>query len=135
MTKIEEIKTKLKENRASLVVAYENGRIKEYYQNRTKDLVSILQEDKNALKNSIIADKVVGKVAACIMAVAGIKEIYADTLSQMAIPVLEQYNIPYSYGCMVEFIKNKDQTGMCPMETKYQLETDTIKIYQEMMGR
>lgn len=133
MTKLEEIKEILDIKDASLVVAYKNGDIKEYYNKRIIDLVSILKEDKDALKESIIADKVIGKVAASIMAVAGVKAIYADTLSKIAIPILEKSNIQYSYGVLVDYIKNNDQTGMCPMENKYQNEVDINKIYQDMV--
>lgn len=133
MTKLEEIKEILDKKDASLVVAYKNGTIKEYYNKRIIDLVSILKEDKDALKESIVADKVIGKVAASIMAVAGVKEIYANTLSKIAIPVLESANIQYSYGVLVDYIKNNAQTGMCPMENKYQNEMDVTKIYEDMV--
>jgi len=66
MEKIKEIRNK---KNASLVVAYQNGTIEEYYQERIIDLVSILKENPEALKQSIVADKVVGKVAASVMAV------------------------------------------------------------------
>ena len=135
MIEIEKLRNILKEKSASLVVAYENDIIKEYYNDRIKDLVSILKQDENSLKNSKIADKVVGKVAASVMAVAGIKELYADTLSKIAIPVLEENNIKYSYSKIVEYIKNKAQTGMCPMETKYKDEKDITKIYKEIMSK
>ncbi len=133
MTKLEEIKEILDKKDASLVVAYKNGTIKEYYNKRIIDLVSILKEDKDALKESVLADKVIGKVAASVMAVAGVKEIHANTLSKFAIPVLENANIQYSYGILVDYIKNNDQTGMCPMENKYQNEMDIKKIYEDMV--
>lgn len=133
MTKLEEIKEILNQKNASLVVAYQDGTIKEYYNNRIIDLVSILKEDKDALKGSIIADKVIGKVAASVMAVAGAKEIYTNTLSKFAIPVLENANIKYSYKVLVDYIKNNDQTGMCPMENKYKEEMNIIKIYEDMV--
>ncbi len=133
MTKLEEIKEILKQKNASLVVAYQDGTIKEYYNNRIIDLVSILKENKEALKGSIVADKVIGKVAASVMVVAGVKEIYAKTLSKIAIPVLENAKIQYSYGVLVDYIKNNAQTGMCPMENKYQDEMDINKIYEDMV--
>lgn len=133
MTKLDEIKEILNQKNASLVVVYKDGSIKEYYNNRIIDLVSILKENKDALKESIIADKVIGKVAASIMAVAGVKEIYTNTLSKFAISILENANIKYSYDVLVDYIKNNDQTGMCPMENKYQNEMDITRIYEEMV--
>ncbi len=133
MTTLEQIKEILNKKDASLVVAYKNGTVKEYYQDRIIDLVSILKENENALKESILADKVIGKVAASIMVVAGVKQIYANKLSKFAVPVLESANIIYSYGELVEYIKNKDKTGMCPMENKYKNEMDANKIYCDMV--
>lgn len=134
MTKLEELKEILHEKKASLVVCYENGDIKEYYQDRIKDIKNILKEDENALKGAVIADKVIGKVASSILTVAGVKEIYADVMSKYAILVLEENNVKYEYLEKVDFIRNKDNTGMCPMENKYKDEKNIYKIYDEMLN-
>ncbi len=133
MAKLEEIKEILHQKKASLVVAYENGEIKEYYQNRMKDIKEILQENPNALKNAIIADKVIGKVAGSILTVAGVKEIYSDVMSQYAISVFEENHVKYEYENLVEYIQNNDKTGMCPMENKYKDEKDITVIYDDMI--
>ena len=64
------------------------------------------------------------------MTVAGVKEIYANNLSQFAISVLEENNIKYEYKNRVEYIINNDKTGMCPMENKFKDEKDLMKVYQ-----
>ena len=133
MTKLEEIKKILHEKKASLVVVYENGEIKEYYHNRIKDIKEILQENPDALKNAIIADKVIGKVAGSILTVAGVKEIYADVMSQYAVPVLEEDHVKYEYKNLVEYIQNNEKNGMCPMENKYKDEKDIRVIYEDMI--
>ncbi len=53
MTKLEELKERLYSKNASLVVGYSNGEIKEYYQDRIKDIKEILQNDENALNRSM----------------------------------------------------------------------------------
>lgn len=131
MTNLEIVKEKLYSTNASLIVLYENGECKEYYQNRINDIREILQNDKNALKNAIIADKVIGKVAGSILTVAGVKEIYADVMSKYAIPVLEENNVKYEYKNLVSYVQNNDKTGMCPMENKYKDELDIKKIYND----
>lgn len=134
MSNLEKVKNILLEKNASLVVYYKNGDIKEYYQDRIKNIKEILMQDETALKDAIIADKVIGKVAASILTVAGVKEIYADLISELAIPILEKNNIIFSFGKKVAFIKNKDNTGMCPMENKYKDEKDIKIIYKEIIG-
>ena len=86
-------------------------------------------ENKDALKGAIIADKVIGKVAGSVLAVAGIKELYADIISEFAIPVLDKNGIKYEYNNKVDFIQNNDKTGMCPMENKFKDENDLNVIY------
>ncbi len=134
MTNLEIVKKILYEKKASLVVLYPNGECKEYYQNRINDIKNILKENELGLKNAIIADKVIGKVAGSILAVAGVKEIYADVISKYAIPVLEENNIKYEYKKLTEYIINNSKTGMCPMENKYKNEKNIHKIYNEMLS-
>lgn len=129
MTNIDIVKEKLNDSNASLVVLYQNGTCKEYYNRRIEDIVAILLENKDALKGAIIADKVIGKVAGSVLAVAGIKELYADIISEFAIPVLDKNGIKYEYNNKVDFIQNNDKTGMCPMENKFKDENDLNVIY------
>lgn len=133
MTKLEELKEILHEKNASLVVCYSNGEIKEYYQDRIIDIKNILQADANSLQGAVIADKVIGKVAGSILTVAGVKEIYADVISSLAIPILEANNVKYEYETKVDYIRNKDNTGMCPMEHRYQNENDIYAIYTNIL--
>lgn len=135
MTNLEIVKKRLYEKNASLVVLYSNGECKEYYQNRINDIKEILQENKLALKDAIIADKVIGKVAGSILTFAEVKEIYADVMSKYAIPVLEKNNIKHEYKSLTEYIINNSKTGMCPMENKYKDEQNISKIYKEMIEK
>ena len=135
MEKIEIVKRRLYETNASLVVMFENGEIKEFYSKRVNDIVSLLKENKDSLNGSVVADKVIGKVAASLLAVAGIKEIYANTISEFAIPVLEQSDIKYEYKNRTEYIINNDKTGMCPMENKFKDEKDLMVIYNYFLEK
>lgn len=92
MTKLEELKEILNNKNASLVVCYKNGEIKEYYNDRIIDIKSILLENPKALEGAIVADKVIGKVAGAILVFSGVKEIYADIISSLVIPILEENN-------------------------------------------
>lgn len=133
MTNLEIVKERLYDKKASLVVLYQNGEIKEYYQNRIKDIKDILKNDETALKGAVIADKVIGKVASSILTIAGVKEIYADVMSKYAIPVLEENNIKYDYKNLTDYVQNNSKTGMCPMENKYKDVKDINIVYNEMI--
>ena len=129
MNKLEEIKQILLQKNASLVVYYQNGEIKEYYQDGIKDIKAILKLNQTALQGAIVADKVIGKVAASILVIAGVKEIYAEVMSQYAIPVLEENKVQYTYKEKVDYIANQTKTDMCPMERQYKDEKNLHKIY------
>ena len=62
------------------------------------------------------ADKVVGKAAAYLYVLLGVKEIYAQVVSEAAEAVLSKYQIPLFYEEKVPAIRNRTNTGFCPME-------------------
>ncbi len=62
------------------------------------------------------ADKVVGKAAAMIYVLLGVKEVYASVISIEAKRMLEKYQITVFYGELTERIHNRTNTGFCPME-------------------
>lgn len=62
------------------------------------------------------ADRIVGKAAALLYALLGVKEVYAAVLGERAIPVLETHGIGYTFGVKTERIVNRAGTGSCPME-------------------
>lgn len=135
MANLEIVKQRLYETNASLVVMFESGEIKEFYSRRVYDIVSLLKENSNSLKGAIVADKVIGKVAASLLIVAGVKEIYANIISEFATTVLEEKSIRYEYKNKVNYIINNDKTGMCPMENKFKNEKDLMVIYNYFLKK
>ncbi len=63
------------------------------------------------------ADKVVGKAAAFLYCLLGIRAIYARIISAPAIRVLESAGIQVHFERQVPAIQNRTNTGLCPMET------------------
>ncbi len=82
-------------------------------------MVSYLQKKTN-LQGFSVADKIVGKAAAMLFVLAGIKAVYAPVMSTSAIAILEQNDIPASYATRTEQIINRKGTGICPMEQSVQ---------------
>ena len=82
-----------------------------------KPIYTAFNELKDELKGSSVADKVIGKAAAMIYEHAAIKELSTKLISENAINVLEKTSIIYEYEKSVPYIKNRDQSGMCPVET------------------
>lgn len=129
MTEIEELKNRLFEKDASLVVKFSNGEIKDYFNKRVIDIVSILKEDENGLNGAVVADKIIGKVAATLLTKGKVKKVYTKTLSKFGKEVFDNNNISYEYEIMTEYVINNDKTGMCPMENKFKDEVNLDIIY------
>lgn len=104
----------LHKRRHSLVVA--NGEICTFKGRGVTDLYHLLQDDLGFLYEASIADKVVGKAAAALMALAKVKEVYADVVSRPALDLLSKTNVKIRYGTVVPYIINRTATGWCPLE-------------------
>lgn len=79
-------------------------------------ILELINNDVNFLKDAIVADKVIGKAAALLLIYGKVKYIHADVISELAIEVLNQYNISFTYDQKVPYIINRTKTDMCPME-------------------
>ena len=81
------------------------------------DIYDLLTQEPEFLKGASIADKVVGKGAAALMILGGIKELYTDIISTKALELLQKSDIKVSFTEKVPFIRNRNHTGGCPVET------------------
>ena len=66
------------------------------------------------------ADKVVGKATALLYSLLGVQAVYGAVMSRSALAVLEAQGIAATYGQLVDAIRNRTNTGFCPMETATQ---------------
>lgn len=68
------------------------------------------------LKNASAADRVVGRGAAFLYCLLGVKEVYARVMSRPAAEVLTAHGIPVLADTFVSGIINRKGTGPCPFE-------------------
>jgi len=81
-----------------------------------RPLMELLQRQAE-VSGFCAADKVVGKAAAFLYCLLGVKAVYAHVISQPAAEVLVRAGITLEYGTMVSAIRNRTDSGFCPMET------------------
>lgn len=62
------------------------------------------------------ADRVVGRGAAFLYCLLGVREVYAHVMSRPAARVLQAHGISYHAGSLVDGIINRKGTGPCPFE-------------------
>lgn len=85
-------------------------------QKGVKPLISWLDEGVD-LKDGVAADKVVGKGAAFLHLLLGIKSVYAKVISVHAKEVFDNNNIEVAYDYLVKGIINSEGNGPCPIES------------------
>lgn len=102
---------------ASTIAVISNGEVFTSHERGVKPLLHLLTEKKGFLKGASVADKVIGKAAALLMALGEIKEVHTLIISEPAIKIFEKYNIPCFYDKKVTRIVNRTGDGLCPMES------------------
>lgn len=88
------------------IVSFERG---------VKPLLALIDEGRD-VSGCAAADKVVGKAAAMLYILLGVSEIYASVISDLALKAFANSNIRVTYGERVPMIRNRTNTGFCPME-------------------
>ena len=82
-----------------------------------------------------VADLVVGKAAAMLFVSAGIRAVFAKTLSAGGKAYLETHGIPVQYEVLTAAIRNRKGDGICPMEAAVQDLTDPGEAFAALSAR
>lgn len=87
------------------------------YTSNMRGVKPILEHvEKNDVVGFSVADKVVGKASAYLYILLKVRAVYAAVITEKAIELFNQYGIIVEYDSVVDYIKNRTNTGMCPME-------------------
>ena len=111
----EDMLAKLNDQQISLIVR-NAGLTTEYHQHGVQDLLSLVENEPQRLQGAVVADKTIGKAAAALMVVGGVKQAYTNTISTPAHEMLEKAGIQVFANDEVEMILNRDRSGQCPMD-------------------
>lgn len=113
MTDIDKAKSLLTGDNTCVVVKGKNVLISQM--TGIRPMMEYIKEGKD-LKGFSVADKIVGKAVAMLFRKAGIKEVYAEVLSESALKFLKRENVKVTYNVLTDKIINRAKTGICPME-------------------
>ena len=86
------------------------------WQRGVADLYDLLTQEPDFLHGASVADKVIGKAAASLMVLGGVREVYTRTISQPALRLLQEAGVTVNCDEVVDHIINRTHTGWCPME-------------------
>jgi len=117
MKDIDIAKELLEKGQLTLAIVKNNKIIYTSKEKGIKPLFTAVNEFKQDLKDSSVADRVTGKAAAMLCVYAEIKELHTKVLSENAVDALLSSSVIYEYEKSTPYIKNRDKTGMCPIET------------------
>lgn len=81
-----------------------------------RGIKTLLSLQRGSLSGAFVADKIVGKAAAAILARGGALQVYAGVISSPALEMLKTNKVITLYGKLVPNIQNAEGTGICPME-------------------
>ena len=73
--------------------------------------------EEGRLEGSFVADTVIGKAAAMIFTISGVKSCYGQTVSRESVKWLKEHNINVTYKVCADYIVNRTGDGICPMES------------------
>jgi hypothetical protein len=124
MKDIDLAKATLNDKNLSLVIVKDGQIIYESDGRGIYPLYMAVKKCGDDMKDASAADKVIGRGAARLYKFSGIKSIFAYLISEGTKEVLIESNIAFETEKTVPFIKNREGTGMCPVETlSYESET------------
>jgi len=104
-----------------------------------RPLIELLSEVGDELQGASVADKVLGRAAALVLADnPDIYMVHGVVMSAHGKEALESAGIPYSFDRLVDFILNRTGDGMCPIEQmslRYREPRDFVAAMREMYLR
>lgn len=109
-----------------------------FCQRGVADLYDLYKQEPDFLNNAIVADKVVGKAAAVLMILGGVKQLYTDIISEAALSLFADSGIDVTYAEKVPFIENRTKTGWCPLESacyEIKLEQDIFSVIDGFISK
>ena len=87
---------------------------------------------KDKMKGASCADRVIGKAAALIYKQAQIKELYCDIITTIGKEILLNSGIHVTFIEEIEYVKNREKNGMCPVETLAKDEIDFSNLLKNI---
>lgn len=83
-----------------------------------RDLLHLLATQPERLQGAIVADKIIGKAAAALMATGGVVEVHTNIICTPARELLEKEGIRVYATQEVPQILNRDKSNMCPIDSQ-----------------
>ena len=101
-----------------------------------RPLLQLLENAPETLHGAVLADKIIGKAAAAIMATGGVVEVHTNIISTPARALLEAEGIKVVATEEVPQILNRNKSQMCPIDSQLEgIESieECVTVLQNML--
>lgn len=125
----------LNEQHLSLLV-YNDSTLSTHTNRGVRDLLTLISTQPERLQGAIVADKIIGKAAAAIMATGGVVEVHTNIISTPARALLEAEGIKVVATEEVPQILNRNKSQMCPIDSQLEgIESieECVTVLQNML--
>ena len=129
---LEKAKADIKIGKHTCIVMRDGVIVREAKGRGVSPIVQFLENEPNILKNSEVADKVIGKAAAMLLVIAGAKYVYGELMSVSGRDFLEKHGVALSYGRCIDVISNRTGNGICPLEKSVMEIDDPHEGYERL---
>ncbi|MDD3656105.1 MAG: DUF1893 domain-containing protein [Atribacterota bacterium] len=133
MDDLNKAKEILQKEKYTFVLIKRGKLIKTSYKKGVLPLLEVINGDDQVLNKAIIADKVIGRAAALLVANYQVKAVYAGTISENAREILDNNSVFYQFGQCVPYIKNRNQTDQCPLEKLTSSISSSDSAYEQIL--
>ena len=106
----------LREEGLALAVRTAAGQTLRLHGRGVSDLRRLTADPTAPLRGATVADKVVGKGAAALMAAGGVRALHAAVISRPALELLGREGVAVACDATVPHIIRRDGRGVCPVE-------------------
>lgn len=107
----------LNEQGLSLLV-YNDSTLTTHTNRGVQDLLALISEQPERLNGAIVADKLIGKAAAAIMAAGGVREVHTNLICTAGKQLLQSKGVVVFAAEEVPQILNRDRSAQCPFDAQ-----------------
>ena len=98
-----------------------------------RPMTDTLRDRPEILKDAVIADRIIGKAAAMLAVAGAARAVYGEVMSEAGLQMLKKHGVEAQYGTLTPAIRNRENTGLCPMEQTVQSIDDPQKALPALL--
>jgi hypothetical protein len=134
-TDLEIASKRLNQKNVNLVVVKDGKVLFETESHGLNDLVKAINQLQSSMKGSSVADRIVGRAAALLFVFSGVSAVFAATISDGGIEILDNNNVFHEFEKRVPRILNLKKTDVCPFEKLVAELSSPQEAYERLKAR